>query len=261
MRKATNLIKDLVRNSINILGVIGCFGVFCFQVLRCFFTKPFYFNIILENVKKLGFDSIFLVFTAALFAGGVLALHISASIENTAISSNIVPEILSLSIWRELGPVLISLIIISRVGSAVSAEISTMKVTEQIDALFVLSINPIKYLITTKILALIFTIPILVFIGNIISIIGGVIVNKIIYDIDVYKFLTHIRNILSFKDFFCSFIKSLVFSIIIAFVSCFCGFSAKNGAQDVGLATMRAVVISSIAIFIANYLVTLTLFI
>ncbi len=260
MEKFSTIYKQIVLNIINILGSIGIFTIFVYKVLICLFSRPFYYKILLKNIIKLGFNSILLVSIASLFSGAVLSLHIHSSIGNIYSETKIVPEILALSIWRELGPVLISLVITSRVGSAISAEIATMKVTEQIDALFVLAINPLKYLFSTRILALVLTIPLLVLLGNVISLIGGTLVSKINYNIDVYKFVLHIRNILSFTDFFCTALKSLIFSILISLISCFFGFYAENGAQGVGDATIKSVVVSSISIFIFNYIITSLLF-
>jgi phospholipid/cholesterol/gamma-HCH transport system permease protein len=191
----------------------------------------------------------------AVFSGAVLALQSYTGFSRFSAESSIATVVV-LSITRELGPVLAGLMVAGRVGASIAAEIGTMKVTEQIDALFTLSTDPIKYLVVPRVIAAVLTMPCLVLIGDIIGVMGG-------YLVSVYKLgfngITYIRNTVEYLetiDVVSGLVKAAVFGFIIAIMSCYHGYHSNKGARGVGTATTDAVVSSSILILLSNYLIT-----
>lgn len=167
--------------------------------------------------------------------------------------------IVTIAVGRELGPVLAGVVTAGRVGAAITAEISTMKVTEQIDALKVMATNPIGYLVVPRLIACMFMLPILVVFGDVIGSIGGWMVAEY-YDINIYMYLHSIDTFVDVHDITGGLLKSIVFGAIIAIVGCYYGLNAQNGAEGVGKATTRSVVISIIVIFFSNCLLSMLLY-
>ena len=161
-----------------------------------------------------------------------------------------------LSITRELAPVLAGLMVAGRSGAAIAAEIGTMKVTEQIDALKTLSTNPYNYLVIPRILAGVISLPILVFIGDIIGVLGGYLICTQVLNFNPVVYLQNTYNFVQFLDVFSGLVKAFVFGFIITFMGCYYGFNAKGGAQGVGMSTTYSVVSSSILILLMNYILT-----
>lgn len=230
------------------------FNFFLECVISCFRPK-FYPKLILQQFLKIGFNSLPVVGLTAIFTGMVLALQSYTGFSRFSAES-VIPNVVALSITRELSPVLAGLMVAGRSGAAIAAEIGTMKVTEQIDALKTLSTNPINYLIAPRIIAGVISLPLLVLIGDIIGIFGGFIVcvYTLGFNPDVYLINTH--NFIQLSDIISGLVKASVFGLIISFMGCYHGFNAKGGAQGVGLATTYSVVSSSILILSLNYILT-----
>jgi phospholipid/cholesterol/gamma-HCH transport system permease protein len=161
-----------------------------------------------------------------------------------------------LSMTRELGPVLAGLMVAGRVGAAIAAELGTMRVTEQIDALTTLSTNPFKYLIAPRLLAATITLPLLVGVADVIGILGGYIISVYKLNFNAAAYLHNTVQYLEFMDVFSGLVKAAVFGFIIAMMGCYQGFRSRGGAEGVGTATTNAVVTASILILFANYIVT-----
>jgi len=161
---------------------------------------------------------------------------------------------------RELGPVLTGLMVSGRMGSAMAAELGTMRVTEQIDALYTLATNPIKYLIVPRFLATIIMLPILVIFADFIGILGGYLVSVQILGTNPTLYFRRTWNFLEFDDLYIGLLKAVFFGMILATISCYQGFSTQGGAEGVGRATTKAVVFSSLTILISNYFITAILF-
>jgi phospholipid/cholesterol/gamma-HCH transport system permease protein len=191
----------------------------------------------------------------ALFTGMVLALQSYTGFSRFSAESAI-PNVVVLSITRELSPVLAGLMVAGRSGAAIAAEIGTMKVTEQIDALKTLSTNPLNYLVAPRILAGFLSLPCLVFVGDIIGVFGGFLICTYLLNFNSEIYLINTYNFVEFIDIFSGLVKASVFGIIISFMGCYHGFHAKGGAQGVGLATTYSVVSSSILILFSNYIIT-----
>jgi phospholipid/cholesterol/gamma-HCH transport system permease protein len=222
-------------------------------------TPRFYVRQIVEQLMRIGYFSLPVVGLTAFFTGGVLALqiYIGGSRFN---AESLVSSIVALGITRELGPVLAGLMVAGRVSAAIAAELGTMRVTEQIDALVTLSTNPFKYLVGPRIVAAVIALPLLVVVADTIGIMGGYIVGTRSLGFNGAAYLKNTVDFLEVGDVTSGLIKSAVFGFIIALMGCYHGFNSKGGAQGVGRATTDAVVSASILILASNYLLTSLLF-
>lgn len=228
------------------------------SVSHCF-RLPLYFSQIGRQIVDIGYYSLPVVGLTALFTGMVLALQTHSGFSRFDAESAI-PTVVILSITRELGPVLAGLMVAGRIGAAIAAEIGTMRVTEQIDALTTLSTNPYKYLIVPRILAGTLMLPILVLIADIIGVFGGFLVSVYRLDFNAANYLHQTWQYLEVRDVTSGLWKAAAFGFIITLMGCYNGFYSKGGAQGVGAATTNAVVSASILILITNYLLTGLLF-
>ncbi|VAW14534.1 Phospholipid ABC transporter permease protein MlaE [hydrothermal vent metagenome] len=235
-------------------------GVLFFRnVLVQGFSPPYYPRIIFWQMVKIGYNSLPVVGLTAFFTGAVLALqiYIGGSRFN---AESIVASIVALGITRELGPVIAALMVAGRVSAAIAAEIGTMRVTEQIDALVTLSTNPFKYLVMPRIIAGLLTLPILVAIADTIGIFGAYVVATQSLGFNGTTYIKNTVDFIEIQDVVSGLIKASVFGFIIAFQGCYHGFYSRGGAQGVGQATTSAVVSASIFVLAANYLLTSLIF-
>jgi phospholipid/cholesterol/gamma-HCH transport system permease protein len=207
----------------------------------------------------IGYNSLLVVGLTAFFTGGALALQIYLG-SSRLNAEQAVAFIVALGITRELGPVLGGLMVAGRVGASIAAELGTMRVTEQIDALVTLATNPFKYLVGPRVIAAVISLPILVAIGDTIGIMGGYIVGTRSLGFNSYAYIKNTVTNLQFDDVSSGLIKAAVFGFIIAIMGCYHGFNSKGGAQGVGRATTNAVVSSAILILAANFALTSFLF-
>tara|TARA_B100000686_G_scaffold331316_1_gene394703 strand:+ start:107 stop:904 length:798 start_codon:yes stop_codon:yes gene_type:complete len=247
--------KKLGSGIFELFHSIGEIVVFFLECLKFAFLEKFYTRIFLKQLVKIGFNSLPVVGLTSIFTGMVLALQSYTGFSRFSAESAI-PNVVVLSITRELAPVLAGLMVAGRSGAAIAAEIGTMKVTEQIDALKTLSTNPYNYLITPRIFAGIISLPVLVFLGDIIGVFGGYLICTKILNFNPTVYLQNTYNFVEFLDVFSGLVKAAVFGFIITFMGCYHGFNAKGGAQGVGLSTTYAVVSSSILILLMNYILT-----
>ncbi|MBT4921988.1 MAG: ABC transporter permease [Rickettsiales bacterium] len=250
-----NIFKSIGHATITFFCSTGKISVFTANSVAAIVKPPIYFRGIATNLFNIGFLSLPVVALTAIFTGAVLALQSYTGFSRFNAESTI-STVVALSITRELGPVLAGLMISGRVGAAISAEIASMRVTEQIDALATLSTDPYKYLIAPRILAAVIALPFLVIVADILGIMGG-------YLIAVYKLgfnpTTYIKNTFEFLepiDVISGLVKAAVFGFIVSIMGCYNGFYSSKGAQGVGFATTKAVVMGSILILFANYFLT-----
>ncbi|MDX1950061.1 MAG: ABC transporter permease [Rickettsiales bacterium] len=248
-------IQSLGALTLSGLEGLGRTFIFFFQAVSAAVTPKFYPKQIFKQMMDIGFYSLPVVGMTAIFTGAVLALQSYSGFSRFNAESSIATVVV-LSITRELGPVLAGLMVAGRVGASIAAEIGTMRVTEQIDALSTLSTNPLKYLIAPRLIAGLLTLPILVLIADIIGVMGGylVAVNKLGFNSSSY--LKSTLEYLEFKDVFSGLVKASIFGFIVALMGCYHGFHSGRGAQGVGKATTSAVVSASVLILIANYIIT-----
>src|SRR3989338_61604 len=250
-----NIIKNLGHKSLTFFIYIG--GVFNLFVTTIFhiFLPPFRRKEIFSQMYKIGVLSFPIVLLVSLFTGMVLALQ--SAYQLTRMNAQIyISSLVALSMVRELGPVLTALVIAGMVGASITAELGTMKVTEQIDALQTLAANPIKYLVVPRFLALSIMLPLLTVYADFIGMIGGYLIGvyKLLVGSTIYIKMTF--DTLVFKDLFTGLLKSFVFAIIICVISCYEGFRTEGGAEGVGRATTLSVVTSFILIIAADCLFT-----
>lgn len=252
---ALNPLAVIGRVFLNFCAAIGRVAVFTFHGVRHIFAPPFYLRLLVRQMMIIGYYSLPVVGLTALFTGMVLALQIYIGSARFNAESA-VASIVVLGITRELGPVLGGLMVAGRVASAMAAEIGTMRVTEQIDALTTLSTNPFKYLVAPRLLAGVVTLPILVLVADIIGVMGGYLIATHKLGFNAGTYLKNTIDFLETLDVVSGLVKAGVFGFIIALMGCYHGFNSKGGAQGVGRATTDAVVSASILILIANYFVT-----
>lgn len=229
--------------------------LFLLSVLVYALRPPFYFREIGRHMLSVGYFSLPLIGLTAIFTGMVLALQSYTGFSRFSAESAI-PNIVVLSMTRELGPVLGGLMVAGRVGAAMAAEIGTMRVTEQIDALRALAINPFQYLVAPRVIACTLCLPLLVIVADIIGIFGGYIICVYKLDFNSSLYITNSWNFLQVNDVGSGLVKAAVFGFIIALMGCYQGYHSKGGAEGVGRATTMAVVNASILIFCFNYLIT-----
>jgi phospholipid/cholesterol/gamma-HCH transport system permease protein len=237
------------------LSQTGKVTLFALSAVFNIVRYPFYFRIIGRHLIEIGFYSLPVIGLTAIFTGAVLALQSYTGFSRFSAESSIATVVV-LSITRELGPVLAALMVTSRVGASMAAEIATMKVTEQIDALITLSTDPIKYLVTPRVIASVVMLPCLVLISDIIGIMGGYLVSVHKLGFNPALYLKNTFKYLETSDVVSGLVKAAIFGFIISIMSCYAGFNSKRGAQGVGSATTSAVVASSILILLFNYLTT-----
>lgn len=238
---------------------IGTLTLFSMKSFAKCFTKPFYFNETINQFYIIGYKSLPVVGLTAFFTGGALALQIFEG-GSRFNAQSAVPSIVAIAMVRELGPVLGGLMVAGRVSAAMAAEIGTMKVTEQLEALQAMSTDPIKYLVLPRIIASSLSLPILVAVGSTIGIMGGLFIGVSRLNFNASSYLLNTIEFLNIGDIISGIIKAIVFGFIIAIMGCFNGFKATQGAEGVGRATTNAVVSSSILILASNYFLTELLF-
>jgi phospholipid/cholesterol/gamma-HCH transport system permease protein len=237
------------------LSLIGRIAIYAGQTVSHIVRPPFYPREFLQQLLHIGWLSLPVVGLTTLFTGGALALQIYAGGARFNAEA-VVPSIVAIGMVRELGPVLAGLMVAGRVAASIAAEIGTMKVTEQIDALTTLSTNPMKYLTVPRVLAATLSLPVLVAIGDIIGIMGGYLVGISRLGFNAGAYMTNTIDFLEPWDVTSGLIKAAVFGFIVAIMGCYHGMNSGRGAQGVGRATTNAVVSSSILILAANYLLT-----
>ncbi len=220
------------------------------------FRKPYDFRLVLQQMVRIGVESIPVAITTAFFTGMVVALQSGYTLEIKMKGiSQFLGSVVSLSLVRELGPVLTALVLSGRMGSAVAAEIGTMQVTEQIDALHTLAANPIKYLAVPRFLAFTFMMPLLTLFADLTGWLGGLFVCSLKFTPSTV-YMDSTRSAMETGDIVGGLIKALIFGSIIAVVSCRQGFSTTNGAEGVGRSTTNAVVYSFMSILVSDYFLT-----
>ncbi|OYX41333.1 MAG: ABC transporter permease [Rhodobacterales bacterium 32-67-9] len=237
------------------LSTLGRIAIFAGETISHLVRPPFYPKEFLQALMQIGWFSLPVVGMTALFTGGALALQIYAGGARFSAEA-VVPSIVAIGMVRELGPVLGGLMVAARVASSIAAEIGTMKVTEQIDALVTLSTHPMKYLTVPRVLAATLAVPVLVAVGDSIGIFGGYLVGVNRLGFNPAAYLRNTREFLEVWDVVSGLWKGAAFGFIVALMGCYYGMHSARGAQGVGRATKSAVVAASVLIFAANYLLT-----
>ncbi len=221
--------------------------------------RPFRFRLLIKQFEFVGVQSIFIILLTGLFTGMVFSLQSSYAFKLFEANSMVGPTVV-LAVTRELGPVLTALLVTGRVGSAMAAELGTMRVTEQIDALETLAVNPIHYLVAPRILASVIMLPMLTAIFDYVATLGSYVVCVLLLRVNPTGFREDLIYFVDFDDFYNGMMKVAFFGLILSAVGCYKGYYASKGAEGVGRATTQSVVISSVAILISDYFLTALLF-
>jgi|TARA_B110000908_G_scaffold161851_1_gene206622 phospholipid/cholesterol/gamma-HCH transport system permease protein len=247
------------RAALGLMAAIGRITMFAFQTLVHMVRGPFYLRELAIAFLNIGWLSLPVVGLTSLFTGGALALQIYAGGARFNAEA-VVPQIVAIGMVRELGPVLVGLMIAARVTSSIAAEIATMKVTEQIDALVTLSTHPMKYLTVPRVLAATIVVPALVAIGDIIGIFGGYAVATGTLGFNPAAYIRNTVDFLELKDVVSSLAKGAMFGFIAALMGCYYGMNSGRGAQGVGSATKGSVEAAAVLILAANFVLTGVMF-
>lgn len=229
------------------------------SVLVWMVRPPLKLRLIFKQMEFVGVKSIFVVVLTGIFTGMVMALqgYYGFRMFN---AESLVGSTVALGMTRELGPVLTSLMVTARAGSAMAAELGTMRVTEQIDALYVMAANPVKHLIVPRIIAGVIMLPALTIVSDFMGVLGGYFVGVPILNINEGAFVKNIKKMVDLDDIYNGLIKAAVFGLILSLIGCYKGFNTTGGAEGVGKATTEAVVIASISILISDYFLTAIMF-
>jgi phospholipid/cholesterol/gamma-HCH transport system permease protein len=254
-----NILAIIGRVTLGFLREAGALFVFTATSLLACLRPPYFLGLTGGQMLKIGYYSLPVVGLTAFFTGAVLALqiYIGGSRFN---AESIVPTIVALGITRELAPVIGGLMVAGRVSAAIAAELGTMRVTEQIDALKTLSTNPFNYLVAPRLIAAIITLPLLVLVGDVIGIMGGFVISTESLDFNQATYIKRTWDFLQNRDVTSGLWKAAAFGFVIALLGCYHGYNSKGGAQGVGAATTHAVVTASILILATNYFMTQLLF-
>ncbi len=247
--------KTFISYFLHFVRLLGGLSLLLKDTLKLGIRRPYEFNLIVNQLHEIGVKSLSITNLTMLFTGMVLSLQTSYSLQ--AYGARIyIGDLVALSVVRELGPVLTALMIGGRVGAGITAEIGSMNVTEQVDALRALATSPIRKLVVPRVAAMLVILPVLTILGDFVGIMGGAFIA--IYEVGQTGtyFLQHVVQALSIGDIFSGIGKTFFFAIIVSIIACYNGLTASGGADGVGRATTNTVVMASISIFIADFFLT-----
>lgn len=256
----TETLDRLFKRPRTFLMNLGGIGSLLAQVTRSLFGPPYYHRLIIDQIYQVGVRSTGLVLITAAFTGMVMSLQFGLGLEKFG-GKMYVPKIVSLSIVREIGPVFCSLMLAARVGAGIAAEIASMVVTQQIDAIRVLGTSPIKRVVIPRILGCLIAFPILCLLGDVVGILGALVVATTELGLDSHFFFQKVLTTVTLLDVLTGVGKTYFFALSISLVSCFFGLNVQGGTQGVGLTTTVAVVASSMSVLISDYFLTKLFFV
>ena len=245
----------LGRAALGVCRTVGAVAVFAAEGLSHIVRPPLYWRMFGRAFVEFGYFSLPVVALTAIFSGMVIALQSFTGFSRFNAESA-VASIVVLSVVRELGPVLAGLMVAGRVGAAMAAEIGTMRVTDQIDALGTLSTNPMKYLVAPRLLAGTLALPLLVVVADILGVLGGYIIATVKLGLNPVGYLNNTFSFMTTGDVVSGLAKAAVFGFLIALMGCYHGYHSRGGAEGVGTATTSAVVVASILILAGDYVLT-----
>ncbi len=259
MWNVSKIINTLGEGITRYIREMGQIFLLFLDTIRWSFSAPFRLDLFFEQMEKVGVRSGLVVILTGAFTGMVLGLQGFHATRRFG-AETMVGVAVALSMFRELGPVLTSFMVTGRAGSAMAAEIGTMRVTEQIDALLSMAINPVKFLIVPRVLASIVVLPLLTIIADFIGIIGGYFMGVTVLGISAGAYVANMERYVHLEDIYHGLIKAAVFGLILSVIGCYKGYTTTGGAEGVGKATTQSVVLSSILILMANYFLTAAMF-
>ena len=243
------------KKSLDFINTLGNFLIFEIKIFVLFFKPPYRLKNLLEQITFIGYGSIGVIFLTGFFTGLVEAVNLYDAFHKFGIDE-FMGYTIFISVVKELGPVFAALMVVSRGMSAYAAELGSMRVTEQIDALDVMAVDSRHFLILPRILATIISLPILILFFDAVANIGAYIISVYSLDVNGYAYLDKIRQFGEISDFNEGITKGIVFGYLISAISTYIGYNTTGGAKGVGISTTRAVVISSVVIFAADYVIS-----
>ena len=244
--------ETIGRRTIELVEALGRFGGFFGLALFSTVTPPFKTRAFIDRLHYIGYRSLLIIILTGAFTGMVLGLQVYLTLSRFGSEAFLGPAV-ALSLIRELGPVLAALMVTGRAGSALTAEIGIMRITEQIDALTVMALNPFRYLVTPSILAGIVTFPMMTALFDVVGIFGGYLVGVKLLGLSEGTYFGEMRTFVDFHDVMTGFWKSLSFGAIVTWVATYKGFYVGHGAEGVARATTQAVVLASVLILVWDY--------
>lgn len=261
MKRQIVLVLEIVgRWLYRFIVYIGEISLFLVDVVKNIFSKPFYVKELLDALVEIGYKSLPIVVTITFFSGMIMTLNVGKSMDSIVKgTSQYVGSGILLVMIKEFGPVLTAIALISRVGAGITAQISTMKATEQVDALKIMSISPIKFLVVPKVVAMVIMMPFLSSIAVFAGVVGGMVMAVFYLDQSIFTYIDKVLFVLRYRDIIDMIVKSVVLGFLVGIVSSFYGMKSEGGAKGVGVYTTKSVVASIIIIIIADYFVTYVL--
>ena len=238
-----------------VIRPLGRYGILVRDLLFDLFSRGIDRRELSRQMIKIGMDSLAIVLLTSIFTGMVLALQTAYGLQRFG-AKNYVGNIVGLAMIRELGPVLTAIVLCGRVGAGIAAEVGSMVVTEQVDAMRALGANPINKLVTPRVLAAVIVVPLLVVFSNYIGIFGGILVSVYELNITAYTYYRSLVYTIFIRDFIHGMIKAGVFGFLVVSIACYKGLRCRGGTEGVGQATTSAVVVGSMVIFVADFLMT-----
>lgn len=251
----TPFAEILGRRILWVLSAFGKFLEFAREVVEWMFRPPFRADQFFKQMEFVGVKSTWIIALTSVFTGAVFALQ-TGRVYGLFNMESMVGATVGMSLTREIAPVFTALMVTARACSAMAAELGTMRVTEQVDALEAMAVNPIQYLVAPRVAACTIMLPLLTMVYNVIGVIGSYIVGIYLLGIDEGPFMTRLYYYVDSDDIWGGLLKAAVFGFLIAVISCFMGFNTRNGAKGVGRATTRAVVVSAVTVLIVDYFLT-----
>ena len=238
---------------------LGDAALLLLRSLYWMFRPPYRWRVLFKEMEKFGVSSFSVVFITSLFTGMVLALETYTGLKKFN-AETIIGSIVAVSMFRELGPVLTALVVTGRAGSAMAAELGTMRVTEQVDAMYTMAVDPIHYLVVPRIITGFTMLPVLTIISDLLGIAGGYFVSVVLLRINSHIYVRQMLAHTDLHDLYTGLVKSAVFGLLIALICCYKGMSTRGGAEGVGRSTTQAVVVSSVVVLVADYFLTAFMF-
>lgn len=245
--------SSLVLNFKKKIFTIGQISLLSFKSIKCLFSRPFYLNKTIEQIIALGVGSISLSVVIGFVMGSVMTLQFGYGLAKFG-GTLYVPAIVSLSLFREMAPIFTSLLVAGRVASGIAAEIGSMNVTQQVDALRALGTDPIRVLVVPRLLALIIALPLLTTLTDIIGLVGSALICVTEFEMNTGLYLNKVMSSIKYRDFFSGLLKTQFFAFIIVVVSCYKGLNTSDGTRGVGVSTTWSVVNCSIWLMITNFI-------
>ena len=245
-------LEALGRHALDVVDALGRFGAFLVEALAALLTPPFKLWAFLSRIVFVGYRSLLIIILTGAFTGMVLGLQIFLTLSRFGSEAFLGPAV-ALSLIRELGPVLAALMITGRAGSALTAELGIMRISEQIDALTVMALNPMRYLVAPAVLAGVVTFPLMTAIFDVVGIFGGYVVGVELLGLSQGTYFGEMQTFVDMTDIMLGFWKSVSFGVIVTWVCTYKGFNVGHGAEGVSRATTQAVVLSSVLILVWDY--------